>query len=118
MVFWNLQQFYKNIIRKEQKLTKDGLIDGVIKSCNGDNLSKQLTGDILDAAFENIHKSHQKNNALPIPGLEPSQSETAKHERVEIQKLELKYKSRPVRPSALKLLLTKKFLITIGNQTM
>ena len=38
-------------------MTKDELINAVIKSCKDDGLTKRLTGDVVDAAFENISKS-------------------------------------------------------------
>ena len=46
-------------------MTKDQLIESVKKSCNGDDVSKRLTVDMLDAAFQNIQKAIKKNNAFP-----------------------------------------------------
>lgn len=83
-------------------MTKHDLINAVIKSCKGENLSKRLTEGMLDAVFKNIHKTTKKN-VSPIADLEPSKLETAKHERVETQRLELKFKSEPARLLALKL---------------
>ena len=54
-------------------MTKDQLIESVKKSCNGDDISKRLTGDVLDAAFENIQKAIKKTNAFPTLVLEPFQ---------------------------------------------
>ena len=49
-------------------MTKDQLIESVQKSCNGDDISKRLTGDMLDAAFQNIQKAIKKNKRFSYPG--------------------------------------------------
>ena len=49
-------------------MTKDQLIESVQKSCNDDNISKRLTGDILDATFGNIQKSIKNNKRFSYPG--------------------------------------------------
>ena len=49
-------------------MTKDQLIESVQKSCNADDISKRLTGDMLDAAFENIQKAIKKNKRFSYPG--------------------------------------------------
>ena len=49
-------------------MTKDQLIESVKKSCNGDDISKRLTGDMLDAAFESIQKAIKKNKRFSYPG--------------------------------------------------
>jgi len=49
-------------------MTKDQLIESVQKSCNGDDISKRLTGDMLDAAFESIQKVIKKNKRFSYPG--------------------------------------------------
>ena len=49
-------------------MTKDQLIESVQKSCNGDDISKRLTGDMLDAAFESIQKAIKKNKRFSYPG--------------------------------------------------
>ena len=49
-------------------MNKDDLVEAVIKNCNGDNLSKRLARDILDAAFKNIHKSIKKRKLFSYPG--------------------------------------------------
>ena len=49
-------------------MTKDQFIESVQKSCNGDDISKRLTGDVLDAAFENIQKAIKKNKRFSYPG--------------------------------------------------
>ena len=49
-------------------MTKNQLIESVQKSCDGDNISKRLTGDVLDAAFENIQKAIKKNKRFSYPG--------------------------------------------------
>ena len=49
-------------------MTKDQLIESVKKSCNGDDISKRLTGDILDAAFGSIQKAIKKNKRFSYPG--------------------------------------------------
>ena len=48
-------------------MTKDDLINSVIKSCKDPNLSKRLTGDVLDAVFENISKSIKKEKRFAYP---------------------------------------------------
>jgi DNA-binding protein HU-beta len=48
-------------------VTKDDLINNVIKSCKDPNLSKRLTGDILDAVFENISKAVKKEKRFSYP---------------------------------------------------
>ena len=49
-------------------MTKDQLIEAVQKSCAGDDISKRLTGDMLDAAFESIQKAIKKNKRFSYPG--------------------------------------------------
>ena len=49
-------------------MTKDQLIESVQKSCNGDDISKRLTGDMLDAAFQNIQKAIKKSKRFSYPG--------------------------------------------------
>ncbi|MFQ5444631.1 MAG: HU family DNA-binding protein [Nitrospinales bacterium] len=49
-------------------MTKDELINSVIKSCKGADLSKRLAGEILDAAFENIGKAIKKEKRFAYPG--------------------------------------------------
>jgi DNA-binding protein HU-beta len=48
-------------------VTKDDLINSVIKSCKDPNLSKRLTGDVLDAVFENISKAIKKEKRFAYP---------------------------------------------------
>jgi len=47
---------------------KNDLIEAVQKSCTGDNISKRLASDILDAAFQNISKAIKKNKRFSYPG--------------------------------------------------
>ncbi len=49
-------------------MTKDELINSVIKTCKDPNLSKRLTGDVLDAVFENISKAIKKEKRFAYPG--------------------------------------------------
>ncbi len=49
-------------------MTKDELITAIIKSCKDSNLSKRLTGDVLDAAFENMSKAIKKEKRFAYPG--------------------------------------------------
>jgi DNA-binding protein HU-beta len=49
-------------------VTKDELINSVIKSCKDENLSKRLTGDVLDTVFENISKAIKKEKRFAYPG--------------------------------------------------
>ena len=48
-------------------MTKDELIIAVIKSCKGDELSKRLVSDIVDATFENVAKSVKKDKRFSYP---------------------------------------------------
>jgi DNA-binding protein HU-beta len=48
-------------------MTKDELITAVIKSCKGDELSKRLVSDIVDATFENVGKSIKKDKRFSYP---------------------------------------------------
>lgn len=48
-------------------MTKDELINSVIKSCKDPNLSKRLTGDVLDSVFENISKAIKKEKRFAYP---------------------------------------------------
>ena len=48
-------------------MTKDELVTVVIKSCKGDELSKRLVSDIIDATFENIGKSIKKDKRFSYP---------------------------------------------------
>ena len=48
-------------------MTKDELIIAVIKSCKGDELSKRLVSDIVDATFENVGKSIKKDKRFSYP---------------------------------------------------
>ena len=49
-------------------MTKDELIASVIKTCKDPNLSKRLTNDVIDAAFENITKAIKKEKRFAYPG--------------------------------------------------
>jgi DNA-binding protein HU-beta len=49
-------------------LTKDDLVSTVVKSCKGDDLSKRLAGDVLNAAFEAISKAIKKEKRFTYPG--------------------------------------------------
>jgi len=49
-------------------MTKDQLIESVQKGCNGDDISKRLTGDMLDAAFQSIQKAIKKDKRFSYPG--------------------------------------------------
>ena len=48
-------------------MTKDELVTVVIKSCKGDDLSKRLVSDIIDATFENVGKSIKKDKRFSYP---------------------------------------------------
>ena len=48
-------------------MTKDELISAVIKSCKGDDLTKRLVSDVIDATFENIGKSIKKEKRFAYP---------------------------------------------------
>ena len=49
-------------------MTKDDLVSTVVKSCKGDDLSKRLAGDVLNAAFEAISKAIKKEKRFTYPG--------------------------------------------------
>jgi DNA-binding protein HU-beta len=49
-------------------LTKSELIEAVIKSCKNDELSKQLTTDMIDATFQAIAKTIKKEKRFAYPG--------------------------------------------------
>ena len=49
-------------------MTKDELISAVTKNVKDNNLSKRLTGDVIDAAFEAMAKSIKKEKRFAYPG--------------------------------------------------
>jgi DNA-binding protein HU-beta len=49
-------------------LTKSELVEAVIKSCKGDDVSKRLAGDIVDATFQAIAKAVKKEKRFAMPG--------------------------------------------------
>ena len=49
-------------------MTKDQLISAVIKECKNDDVSKRLTGDLLDAAFDAMGKAIKKEKRFAYPG--------------------------------------------------
>lgn len=49
-------------------MTKDELIVAVVKSCKGDDVSKRLAGDIVDATFQAIAKAVKKEKRFAMPG--------------------------------------------------
>jgi len=49
-------------------VTKDELIINVMKTCNGNGLTKRLTTDILDNAFSSIGKAIKKAKRFTYPG--------------------------------------------------
>ena len=48
-------------------MTKDDLVTEVVKSCKGDELSKRLVSDIIDATFASIGKSIKKEKRFSYP---------------------------------------------------
>jgi|TARA_B100000959_G_scaffold242199_1_gene264579 DNA-binding protein HU-beta len=48
-------------------MTKDDLVTTVVKSCKGDNLSKRLVADVIDATFESIRKTIKKDKRFSYP---------------------------------------------------
>jgi len=48
-------------------MTKDELVITVIKSCKGDDLSKRLVSDVIDATFDSIGKSIKKEKRFSYP---------------------------------------------------
>ncbi|TDI93802.1 MAG: HU family DNA-binding protein [Caldithrix sp.] len=49
-------------------MTKDELIINVMKTCNGNGLSKRLTTDILNNAFTVMGKALKKDKRFSYPG--------------------------------------------------
>ena len=49
-------------------MTKDDLVSAVVKSCKGDDLSKRLAGDVVNAAFDAISKAIKKEKRFTYPG--------------------------------------------------
>ena len=49
-------------------MTKDELIINVMKTCNGNGLSKRLTTDILNNAFTVMAKAIKKDKRFSYPG--------------------------------------------------
>ena len=48
-------------------MTKDDLVTEVVKSCKGDDLSKRLVSDVIDATFASIGKSIKKDKRFSYP---------------------------------------------------
>ena len=48
-------------------MTKKDLINAVVKSCNGDNVSKRLAGEIIDKTFGIISKAIKKEKRFSYP---------------------------------------------------
>lgn len=48
-------------------MTKDQLINAIIKTCKNDELSKRKVNKILDAAFSSITKSIKKEKRFAYP---------------------------------------------------
>ena len=48
-------------------MTKEELIDAVIKSCKDASLTKRLAREIIDATFENISKAIKKEKRFSYP---------------------------------------------------
>ena len=48
-------------------MTKDELINAVIKTCKDDGLTKRLASDVIDATFEAISKGIKKEKRFAYP---------------------------------------------------
>ena len=48
-------------------MTKDELINAVIKSCKDEDLTKRLVADVINATFESIAKSIKKEKRFAYP---------------------------------------------------
>ena len=48
-------------------MTKKDLINAVVKSCNWDNVSKRLAGEIIDKTFGIISKAIKKEKRFSYP---------------------------------------------------
>ncbi len=88
-----------------ETLTKDELINAVIKSCKDDNLTKRLAGDVVDAAFENISKAIKKEKRFAYPSFGTFTVDLEKLEKAEILKRVKKLKLRLAKLLALNQLL-------------
>ena len=56
-----------NFLQRGKRMTKDDLVTAVVKSCKGDDLSKRLVSDVIDATFESIGKSIKKEKRFSYP---------------------------------------------------
>ena len=54
-------------LRGGESMTKDDLVTAIVKSCKGDDLSKRLVSDVIDATFESIGKSIKKEKRFSYP---------------------------------------------------
>ena len=48
-------------------MTKDELVITVVKSCKGDDLSKRLVSNVIDATFDSIGNSIKKEKRFSYP---------------------------------------------------
>ena len=48
-------------------MAKDDLVIAVVKSCKGDDRSKRLVSDVIDATFDSIGKSIKKEKRFSYP---------------------------------------------------
>ena len=68
MGLWELRTFqFNESTWGASIMTKDDLINAVVKTCKGDDLSKRLVSDVIDAAFESIGKSIKKEKRFSYP---------------------------------------------------
>jgi len=58
---------YSLKLHRRGSMTKDDLVTAVVKSCKGDDLSKRLVSDVIDATFDSIGKSIKKEKRFSYP---------------------------------------------------
>jgi len=78
-------------------LTKDELIGAVAKNVKDSALSKRLTNDVLDTAFDVIGKAIKKDKRFAYPGFGTFTVRSRKARPAATPKPERKLKSRPVK---------------------
>ena len=78
-------------------MTKDELIGAVAKNVKDSALSKRLTNDVLDTAFDVIGKAIKKDKRFAYPGFGTFTVRSRKARTGRNPKPERKLKSRPVK---------------------
>ena len=84
---YSLGKADNKISLKGESMTKDDLVTAVVKSCKGDDLSKRLVSDVIDATFESIGKSIKKDKRFSYPAFGTFTVRNRKLRKGEIHKL-------------------------------